>query len=502
MRKIIASVIVFVTLVCLSAPAQDVGRAKAQRNAPAAAQRLAERATGQTPLLDDLRELCDQIGGRPTGSPACERAVEWGAAKFRAAGVDNVKIEPFDVPNLWLGQTATAECLAPTHFAVRLAAAPYTPSTPRGRALDAPLVIISGDKPEALAQLGAKARGAIVLVTSNEMKSLDDLFAEYLRNGPLVAAARKAQVAALLLQSTHPRGLLYRHPISFVAQPAPMPAAIVSREHAARLARLAAQGTVRLRLNIVNQTGGAYQARNVVAEIRGRERPDEIVLLGAHLDSWDLGTGANDNGVNAALVIDVARGLKQLGLQPRRTIRFALFTGEEQGMFGSAGYVRSHANELDRHIAAVIFDIGSGRTTGFYLNGREELRQPVAAALRACKWLGVSANPLDAIDGTDNYDFLLAGVPNLVANQDALAYLPDYHAESDVLDMVNAQEAQRNAGVAAALVWSLADAPTRPAARQTRAEVEQLLKATHLDEQMRAFEQWTDWQMGKRGVNH
>lgn len=503
MVRLLSCVGVCLTLVCGSL--FSVGTS-AQRHAPgntaSAAQRLAERATGATPLMDDLRELCDQVGGRPTGSPACARAVEWGAAKFRAAGVADVKLEPFTVPHLWLGHTAEATCVAPARFTVRLAAMPYTPATPQGRALEAPLVVINADKPEALAQLGARARGAIALVTSDEMRSLDDLFAEYLRNAPLVAAARKAQVAALLLQSTHPRGLLYRHPVSFVAQPAPLPAAIVSREHAARLARLAAQGPVRVRLNIMNQTGGAYQAQNVVAEIRGRERPDEVVLLGAHLDSWDLGTGANDNGVNAALVIDVARGLKQLGLQPRRTIRFALFTGEEQGMFGSAGYVKRHAAELDQHVAAVIFDIGSGRTTGFYLNGREELRQPVAAALRACKWLGVSANPPDAIDGTDNYDFLLSGVPNLVANQDALPYLPDYHAESDVFDIVNAQEAQRNAGVAAALVWSLADAPTRPAARQTRAQVEQLLKATHLDEQMRAFEQWTDWQTGKRGVNH
>src|SRR5205085_6184427 len=125
----------------------------------------------------------------------------------------------------------------------------------------------------------------------------------------------------------------------------------------------------------------------------------------------------------------------------------------------------------------IIFDIGSGRTTGFFLNGREELRRPVESALRACKWLNVSANPLDGIDGTDNYDFLLSGVPNLVANQDPLPYLPDYHAESDVFDMVNAQEAKRNAGVATALVWNLADANQRPAPRQTRAGVEQLLKA-------------------------
>src|ERR1019366_9781793 len=104
-----------------------------------------------------------------------------------------------------------------------------------------------------------------------------------------------------------------------------------------------------------NNIAPTYESRNVIAEIRGREKPDEIVLVGAHLDSWDLGTGAEDNGVNAAMVIDLLRGFKELKVAPRRTIRFALFTGEEQGMWGSAGYVKRHRAELDKHVAVVVF---------------------------------------------------------------------------------------------------------------------------------------------------
>src|SRR5207237_2823881 len=115
MRKLLSFALAFVTFVCLCAPTQFIVGSHAQSDAQTA-QRLADRAIGQTPLMNDLRELCDQIGGRPTGSPACERAVEWGAAKFRAAGVDDVRIEPFTVPNLWLGETAAAECIAPEHF--------------------------------------------------------------------------------------------------------------------------------------------------------------------------------------------------------------------------------------------------------------------------------------------------------------------------------------------------------------------------------------------------
>ena len=158
--------------------------------------------------------------------------------------------------------------------------------------------------------------------------------------------------------------------MSFDGSPVPVPTALVSREHAERLARLARKSEVRLRLNLENRLSGEYETRNVVAEIRGREKPEEVVLIGAHLDSWDLGTGAEDNGVNAALVIDLARGFRQLGLTPRRTIRFVLFTGEEQGMWGSRRYVERHRDELDHFSATITLDTGSGRLLGFFLNGR------------------------------------------------------------------------------------------------------------------------------------
>jgi carboxypeptidase Q len=316
----------------------------------------------------------------------------------------------------------------------------------------------------------------------------------------MLDAARKAQVAALLIQSSRPRGLLYRHPLAMANETPAPPAAIVSREHAARLARLAAEGDVRVRLRLDSKVGGAFDSRNVIADIRGRERPEEVVLLGAHLDSWDLGTGADDNGANTALVIDALRAIKELGLKPRRTIRFALFTGEEQGMWGSVGYVARHAKEMDKHAAAVVFDIGTGRTTGFFLNGREDLRPPLEKALAGLRGFALNENPPDAIDGTDNLDFLLAGVPNLVANQDATPYLPNYHAESDTFDKINARELKANTAIAAALVWALAESPERFGLRLSHEEVRKLVTDTKLDVQMKAFGQWEDFQAGRRGV--
>jgi hypothetical protein len=462
-------------------------------------QRLAGRAFSDTAILTDLHELCDGIGGRPTGSAACNRAIEWAAAKFKAAGADRVVTESFTVPSLWLGESAEAECLAPEKFALRLAAAPQSQST--AGAIEGKLVDAGEGTPESFAALGPAARGAIALVTSKEMKSLDDLFAEYFKTPAMLESARKAGVSALLLQSTRPHGLIYRHPLGMANEALTVPAAVVAREQAGRLARLAAHGEVRVRLWLTNRTGPAYESRNVVAEIRGRERPDEIVVLGAHLDSWDLGTGAEDNGANSVLVIEALRAIKAVGSKPRRTIRFVLFTGEEQGMMGSAGYVLRHAAEMDKHNAVVVFDIGTGRTTGFFLNGREELRRPLEKALAGVGGLQVSENPIDGIDGTDNFDFLLSGVPNLMANQDALPYLAQYHAESDTVDRVNSRELRANTAIASALTWWLAEDPERFGRRQTRDEVNKLIRDTKLDVQMKVFAQWEGFQSGKRGVS-
>lgn len=493
-RIVIPILLIMVLLVAGSAGLQSSAQSQD------ASARLYFRAIGNTPLLDDARELCDRIGGRPTGSPACERAIEWGVAAFRAAAVDSVTTETFTVPSLWLARSAVASAISPEAFPLHIAAAPYSASTSLRQPLEARIVDAGDGSSEAFAKLGSRAKDSIAIVRSGEMKSLDDLFLEYLRNDALMEAARKAGVAALFLQSSRPRGLLYRHPVSLNARLVSVPVAVIAREEAARLLRLAERQEVRVRLNLSNQVGGPYQSRNVVAEIRGSEKPDEIVLLGAHLDSWELGTGANDNGINSALVIDVARGIKMLGLHPRRTIRFVLFTGEEQGMWGSAGYVKNHEAELDRHTAVVIFDIGSGRTDGFYLNGREELRREVEDALRLVRGKRVWNNPLDGIDGTDNYDFLLSGVPNLVANQDASPYLPDYHAQSDVFEMIDGREAKTNTGIAAALVWGLANSSSPQLKRQTRIEIDKLLSATKLNEQMKAFGQWEDWVSGNRGI--
>lgn len=456
---------------------------------------LLARVRASNAMIDDLRELCDTVGGRPTPSAASARAEEWAARKFRDAGVP-AALESYNVPASWRSRGATAEAIAPAAFPLRIAAAPFTAST--NGTIEAALVDFGDGAPDVLAKV-PESKGQIAFVRTGIMNSLDDLFGDYMRINALLDAAKRTGVAAMLIESSQRRSLLYRHPMSLDGTIVSLPVAIVAHDNAERLVRLMQRGPVRVALRLDNEIGGPTAARNVVAEIRGSDKAEEIVVVGAHLDSWDLGTGALDNGVNAVTVIDLARQIHALGMKPRRTIRFVDFTGEENGMLGSRAYAEAHRAEMSRTAAMMTMDIGSGKTTGFFLDGRAELRPIVEKALAPVMDAKAQQNPLDAIDGTDNFDFILFGVPNFVANQDPVPYLPEYHAESDTFDKVDVAAAKENEAADAALLWSLANADDR-APQQTRAEVEKLLAEQHLVEQMKAFAQWGDWAAHKRGL--
>ena len=470
---------------------------------------LMRRALAPTPIFEDLRQLTDTIGGRPTGSAALERAVDWGLAKLREAGLENVHAEAYAAPRTWIAGAAAATVLSPRAAwatpgseRLRLAAMPFSTATP-AEGLEADVIDLGEGDPQAFAAAGATVAGRLALFHSAPMRSIEDLFSEYVETPGRLARARAARAAGVLWMSTRPGRLLYRHNMTLDGSLYPLPGAVVEREGALRLARLLAAGeTVRLRLVLDSRSGVDTPARNVVAEVKGREKADEAIILGAHLDSWDLGRGALDNGCNAALVIDVARqaaALARDGLRPRRTLRFVLYTGEEAGLWGSFAEVRQHRAELDRVKAQVVFDIGSGKTTGFSLGGRADLQPAVEAALAPAGARGPFTETTDAFVGTDNYDYLVEGVPTLVANQEGAPYLPDYHAESDTFDKVDPEQLKANTAIAAVVTWGLADLPQAPAPRQSRAEVEALVQATGLAEQMKLFGLWEPFVSGARG---
>jgi carboxypeptidase Q len=458
---------------------------------------------GDSPMIENLRRLTDEVGGRVTGTPHMAKAVEWGVAGFRAAGV-NVVTEKYTLPVTWTEGATRLTISAPAAAAslnatLRAVSEGWAPATPRD-GIEASVIDVADGSEREMSRAGS-LKGAILLVHTDIGSSWTDLFSEYLLPPAIIARAAKAGAAAILWTAARERLLLYRHANSLDGEIDKMPQAVVAREDALRLSRLVAAnpGQVRVRLSLPNQIGGPVQQENVVGEIRGYEKPDEAVILAAHLDSWDLGTGALDDGCNAALVIEAARAIKATGVLPKRTIRFVLFTGEEQGTIGSHAYVKSHWGELEKIRAVIVFDSGSGRVSGYSLGGRTDTEEALRQILQPLDSWGPTKHTADASFGTDNFDFLLEGVPTFVANQEIANYLLNYHAASDTFDKVDQRELKMNTVIAALTAWGIADRAEPIGKRLTRPELDALLKRTGLQEQMQLLGYWEQWQAGVRG---
>src|SRR6266700_527568 len=464
-----------------------------------AAAKILPIVMGPSPLEENLRRLTDEIGGRVTGSPQLAKAVEWGVGAFRAGGVD-VHTEKYTLPVTWGEGDTRLELLGPVKFPVRLRATGWSPATPAGR-IEANVVDVGFGNEDDFAKAGGFVKGAILLVHTDIGSTWADLFNEYLRPPMIIEHAVKEGARAILWMGARERLLLYRHTNSLAGEIDKIPQAVVAREDAMRLARTIAgyPGQVRVRLDMPNKIGGPIEQQNVVGEIRGYEKPDEIVILGAHLDSWELGTGALDNGCNAALVIEAARAIKASGLLPRRTIRFGLFSGEEQGTIGSFEYVKAHRTELDKIRAMITYASGIGRVTGYSLGGRRDIEAGVREVMKPLESWGANNHTYDASFGTDNFDFLLEGVPTLVANQEEANYLPNYHAASDTLDKVDMRELKLHTVLAALTAWGIADRAGPLGKRLSRAELDVLVKETGLDQQLKLLGYWEAWQSGARG---
>jgi hypothetical protein len=464
-----------------------------------AAAKITPIVMGESPLAENLRRLTDDIGGRVTGSPEMAKAVDWAVTAFRAAGVE-VHTENYMLPHAWSEGATRLEILGPAHFPVSLVSLGLSPATP-ANGIEAPLVYVGKGTEADFARAGSSLKGAILLVHTEVSNTWQDLFREYDAPPPIIDRAVKTGAAAILWTGERERKLLYRHTNSPDGRLEALPQAILAREDGLRLQRtaLAYPNEVRLHLSLPNTISGPAEQQNVIGEIRGYEKPDEIVVLGAHLDSWELGTGALDNGCNAAMVIEAARAIKASGLLPRRTIRFILFSGEEQGLLGSWAYVRAHRAEMDKYRGVVIFDSGIGRVTGYSLGGRHDIESAIHEILKPFAGWGVDEQTLDATTGTDHLDFLLEGVPTLVANQEVANYLQNYHAASDTFDKVDLRELKLNTVLAAVTAWGIADRLEPIGKRQSRAELEALLKETGLDKELQSLDMWNDFQSGARG---
>ncbi len=460
---------------------------------------LVSALLADTPIEEDLQELCDHFGGRVTGTDINLASVEWGFQKFREAGVSASK-EPFDIPSLWVENGTIAKVSGTANFAPKVVAKYYSQPTPKG-GVQAEIIDLGFGTEEDFKRAGNTVAGKFVLVEADLCLDVDGLFKEYADAANIDARAAAAGAIGIINMSTRPKKLLYRFIASEGADHG-LINLVMAREDAFRCQRILRTGghlNFDVELNAVTTTN--TRSYNVIAEILGTEKPEEVVLIGAHIDSWGLGTGANDNGCNVSMMIDIARQMKKLNIQPKRTIRFALWNGEEQGYFGSWGYTKSHRDELDDHIMTMSVDIGSGGITGFFSNGRSEMAAITKEVISPVSGLGAKVILDVPIVGTDNFDFMLEGVGNLVASHKPFNYGPNYHASSDTYDKVDLESLKRNSAIVAhvALGFANLDDDQVNWSRQSWQEVNEVVESFDLEFSMRMFGVWKDWTSGVRG---
>ena len=441
----------------------------------------------QGELKSNLQYLADRIGPRLTGSPQLDEASHWTMERFKELGLANAKLEPWTIANSWTRGPATGQVISPAHHMLTLETAGWSASTMG--TVRGPVIGIVAEKPEDLQQYKGKLKGAFVIVgrpremvspghplltpwgedtipvampKPDDRKPFD--FEAYLK-------LRQAQtkffaeegVGAVLQGSEKWFGLKNMSAIGREYLPSAIPTAYMTRENYTLLWRLLDAGAVEAEVNIESSfSGKPVEVYNTVAEIAGTEKPDEVVIVGGHLDSWDLGTGATDNGTGSMAVLEAARALQKLGVKPKRTIRFVLFTGEEQGLNGSKAYVKAHQKELEKISGVLVHDSGTGKVLTIGLMGNYAVRETIDRALNPlarAKDVGLAEPTLRSEGGSDHVPFDGAGVPGFWCVQEGADYDKTHHSQADTLDRVRWDELTEGAQVLAVFAYNVAQLP-------------------------------------------
>ncbi len=424
----------------------------------ATAARLHQQALAGTRAYEIARSLTVEVGPRLAGSKAYDAAVEWGLRKMKELGFSNVHAEKTTVPH-WVRGEESGEIVAPYPQPVHLAALGGSVGTPAA-GIEAPVIEVPSL--DAVAKLDpARVKGKIVFYNVRMQRTKD--IAGYrdavpVRGGGAAAAARLGAVAVLIRsigtdhnRTPHTGGMRYQDGVEKI------PAAALSNPDADLLAEEIASGKpVTFRLKLGAHAEPEVETASVVGEIPGREKPEEVVLLGAHLDSWDLGTGAIDDAAGIAIVMEAARRIAELPRKPRRTIRVVLFANEEFGTSGARSYAAAHKDELARHVMAGESDLGSGRVWRISSHV-DPTSLPVVADL--AKILGVEQGNNDAGGGADLGPMSPGRVPVISLSQDASEYFDYHHTANDTLDKIDPKDLDQNVAAWTAVAFAVADMP-------------------------------------------
>ena len=438
-----------------SADRSSVGWLEPYRE-PAA--RLIGEAVGSTFAWQRLAVLTDTIGNRLSGSPALDRAIEWAVTEMKRDGLENVHTESVKVPR-WVRGAESAEIVEPArHAMVMLGLGDSVGTGATSTGVEAEVVVV-----HSFEELDAKAdrvRGRIVLLNVPFTNYGETV--RYRSQGPSRAARHGA--VALLVRSIGPAGLRTPHTgaLQYAGDAPKIPAAAVSTEDADRLQRMADRGSrVVVRLKMEAHFEADATSANVIGEIRGRDKPDEVVVVSGHLDSWDVGAGATDDGGGCVVTWEALRIMKKLNLRPRRTVRVVLWTNEENGGRGGLAYRDQHRAELAKHVLMMESDGGVFRPLGFGFSGNDGARDTIKAI--ATLLTGIAADQISLGGGGADIGPSVqeARIPAMSLEVDGAKYFLIHHTPADTIDKIDPIEMAKCAAAVAVMAYVVADLPQR-----------------------------------------
>jgi carboxypeptidase Q len=420
------------------------------------ASRLIAESTGSTFAWDRLALLTDSIGHRLSGSPQLDMAIRWALDEMKKDGLENVRADPVMVPK-WVRGSESAEIVSPARHQIVMLGLGGSIATPSGGVEAPTLVVSSFDELEAKS---AAARGKIVVFNvpfTNYGQTV-----QYRGSGASRAAQHGA--VAMHVRSVGPAG--YRTPhtgaLNYAEDAPKIPAASITAEDADRLQRMQNRGTpavVRLKMDAHFEAD--VPSANVIGEIAGREKPEEVVVVGGHLDSWDVGAGATDDGGGCVATWEALRLIKTLGLRPRRTLRVVLFTNEENGTRGGLGYRDRYRSTLANHVLMLESDSGVFRPNGFGFTGTDRARAQVTEIARLLAPIGADRIGQSG-GGADIGPSVQAGsIPAMALDVDQSLYFTIHHTPADTVDKISPVDIARSAAAIAVMAYVVADMPTR-----------------------------------------
>jgi carboxypeptidase Q len=426
------------------------------------------------------RQLADGIGPRLTGSDNYVHAVAWAQDQFRALGLANIHTESFSMAALWEPETvANGHIVEPRNQTLHIYSVGWSPSTPDAGITGKVVYLPELFPIEKLDAMKDRLAGNIVLLDSSSYgphPAIGELVKAFTRLGTFTP---QAVVLTGSVNGTQNAGSL-----AIGGGLSKFPVAQVGLEDELLIKRFLEKGPVTIHFVFKNRIRPATEVNNVIAEIPGTDLAKEIVIVGGHLDSWHPATGAQDNGTGVATVLEVARAIKSLNRPPRRTIRFILFGGEEQGLIGSTAYARKHTAEMPSIDAVLISDTGAQPSKGWYLMGREDEKQSLTniEPLLTGMGSGDSSTDTEFLFETDHAGFDMLGVPTLVLWNGVDKYFRLHHQASDSFDSVVQADLNQGVATTAATAYAIADSAQPFAPHLTPAEVHAMLKkANELD---------------------